>query len=389
MKDYELRITNYELRAVTKILCILCVLCSAVFSANAQSTNQSYPTAITSNEISGRIAARDIGDARLTSYFYVFNGNQGDVFINVQTSNFNGDVDIFTAGNLKPLTKITIYADDTVSETGRVVYLRQPAKLILRIEGRSPNDDAATFRVKFAGSFAPVEAAIAENSASEIPEVKSENQTAVRVNSVGTIVEVKPKPVPSPKETIAKKEVKPRRKNLPGAPGNKKDTKEREVADQSQPMKIDVKENTTEERKEETAVEKRETEEEKKNAPVVIITDNTAKEDETKTDRENSPEETKEKSVEKTAGTTAKNSAENKSATAVKSKPKSKPIKVKEPNPLENIRLIILFKDGTHIERAMSDVIKVGVDKGTLTVISKDGSIGRYSILDVAKMTIE
>lgn len=37
----------------------------------------------------------------------------------------------------------------------------------------------------------------------------------------------------------------------------------------------------------------------------------------------------------------------------------------------------------------MSDVLKVGVDKGILTVIGKDGQIGRYSILDVEKMTIE
>jgi len=37
----------------------------------------------------------------------------------------------------------------------------------------------------------------------------------------------------------------------------------------------------------------------------------------------------------------------------------------------------------------MSKVLKVGIDKGVLTIISKDGSIGRYSILDVARMTIE
>ncbi len=389
MKDYELRITNYELRIV-KILCVLGVLCGSFFSIRAQSTNQSYPTAISSNEISGRIAARDIGDARLTGYFYIFGGGQGDVFINVQTSNFNGDVDVFTAGNLRPLTKITIYADDSTSETGRVVYLRQPAKLILRVEGRSPNDDAATFRIKFAGSFEPVQSATAENPASEIPEVRSENQTDVRVNSVGTIVEVKPKPLPPPKETIAKKEVKPRRKKSTDAPENKKDAKESEVAaDESQPSKADVKENNAEERKEETAVRNSETEGEKKATPVVVATDNVVKQESSKTDTENSPEETKEKSIEKTTETSAKNSAKNKAETAVKSKLKSKPKKVKEPNPLENVHLIILFKDGTRIERAMSEVIKVGVDKGTLTVVSKDGSIGRYSILNVAKMTIE
>jgi hypothetical protein len=96
MENYELRITNYKSR-ITKIFCIICVFCSSLLSIEAQSTNQNYPTAITTGEISGKISARDIGDARLTSYFYIFNGNQGDVFINVQTSNFNGDIDIFTA----------------------------------------------------------------------------------------------------------------------------------------------------------------------------------------------------------------------------------------------------------------------------------------------------
>ncbi len=76
--------------------------------------------------------------------------------------------------------------------------------------------------------------------------------------------------------------------------------------------------------------------------------------------------------------------------------PKPKPIKrnkrepkEKLPDPLENIRLVILFKDGSIIERPMSEVFKFSVDKGLLTVISKTGTIGRYSILDVAKVTIE
>jgi hypothetical protein len=375
MKNSKLEIKNFRI--------LFCILHFAflISTVSAQSTTQSYPTAITSNEISGRIAARDIGDARLTNYFYIFGGGQGDVFINVQTANFNGDVDVFTAGNLKPLTKITIYADDTTSETGRVVYLRQPTKLILRIEGRSPNDEAATFRIKFAGSFEPAQAATAENSASEMPEVKSENQTDVRVNSVGTILEVKPKPLPPPKETIAKRDVKPKRKKSVGVPENSKDTKEKEVAAvESQPSKADVKENTTEERKteerkEETVVRKTETEAEEKAAPT--------------TNAENPAEETEKKPIGKTRKTTAKNSSENNAGTTAKARLGNKTKKAKEPNPLENVHLVILFKDGTRIERAMSEVVKVGVDKGILTVIAKDGSIGRYSILDVAKMTIE
>jgi len=381
MKNSKFKIQNFRI-----LFCIVhCALCIVI--ADAQSTNQSYPTAITSNEISGRIAARDIGDARLTSYFYIFSGTQGDVFINVETSNFNGDVDIFTHGNLKPLTKITIYADNATTETGRVIYLRQPAKLILRVEGRSPNDEAATFRVKFAGSFEPAQA-VAETSVSEMPEVKSENQTDVRVNSVGTIIEVKPKPLPPPKEIIAKKESKPKGKKSEVATENKKETKDIETAaDQSKPTKADVTENAREESKVPPAVEKSETESEKKTTPVVVVSENIAKPDTAKTDEENSSEADKEKTIEK--ATPEKSSSKNRAGRTVKSSAKTISAKVKAPNPLENIRLIILFKDGTIIERAMSEVTRVGVIKGTLTVVSKDGSIGRYSILDVAKMTIE
>lgn len=387
MKNSKLKIKDFRI--------LFCILHFAflISAAMAQSTNQNYPTAVTANEISGRIAARDIGDARLTDYFYTFNGNQGDVFINVQTTNFNGDVDIFTAGNLKPLTKITIYANDSTSETGRVVYLRQPAKLILRIEGRSPNDDPANFRIKFAGSFEPLQAS-AESSAPGTPEVKSENQTDVRVNSVGTILEVKPKPLPPPKETVAKKEAKPKGSKPADTAKNKKDAKENEVAaDESQPSKADAKENAaeerkTEERKEETAARMSETENEEKPAPAVVVTDNTAKET-PKTDEEKPAEETEVKSIAKTTGAKKNNSSESSAAITTKSNPKAKTKKPAEPNPLENVHLIILLKDGTRIERAMNEVVKVSVDKGVLTVIANDGAIRRYQILDVAKMTIE
>lgn len=394
MNTYELQTTNYEI-PLAKILCVLCIFCGAILSAAAQSTNQSYPTAITSNEISGKIPARDIGDSRLTNYFYAFNGNQGDIFINVQTSNFNGDIDIFTAGNLKPLTKITIYSDDATGETGRVVYLRQPTKLVLRIEGRPPNDDAATFRIKFAGSFQPIEASAAENSAPETPAVKSDNQTDVRVNSVGTIVEVKPKPLPPPKETIAKKETKPRRKKAADTAKNKKDAKVKAAAgDESKDEEAENKEITNEEKTEQVAVEKSVAEVEKakenpsetaKEITPIVVDDNTAKAKEPPTDTENSSDANKEKPAE-----TAKNNRARSGGRAIaKSKLPAKTVKPKEPNPLENVHLIILLKDGTRIERAMSEVTRFAVVRGVLTVTTTDGAIKRYSILDVAKMTVE
>lgn len=364
------------------VLCALFVFCVFVFSVKAQSINQNFPTPITSNEITGKIPARDIGDARLTNYFYVFNGKQGDIFINVVTSNFNGDLDVFTAENLKPLTKITVYADVAESETGRVIYLRQPEKLILRIEGRSPNDDAAVFRIKFAGSFEPV-TLTAENTAPEMPEVKTENQTDVRVNSVGTIIEIKPKATPKPKETVAKKETKTEAEKPETKAEAQKENKE----------KKDSEREVVTNRKTETESEKFE-ENQNQSAPKVVITDEFAKKETSSGEKDITNE--KKENVSETKEDKNDLEKENIEASEVKKETVSKEAKktkkiVKPVSPVElvNVKLVILFKDGSRIERAMSEVLKVNVDKGILTVISKDGAIARYSILEIAKMTIE
>ena len=375
----ELRNSNDGLRIVRNFCVLLCVFCGSVFAVKAQSINQNLPMAITSNEISGQIPARDIGDARLTNYFYVFNATQGDVFINVVTTNLNGDIDIFTADNLRPLSKITIYADAS-GETGRIVYLRQPTKLILRIEGRTPNDNPATYRIKFAGSFAPAEAT-AERADSAAPQIKSDNQTDVRVNSVGTIIEIKTKPIAQPKETIA--ETKPVKTTKAGA---EEKTEISEV--ETEPKKADD---------QTTRTERESTIESQKDSTATAIADEVPKKEtlEIENPKLDSPakiEETVESSAPVKKKTVSRKKAVGKE-TVVETTPKAsvKP-KVIKPIPasaLENIRLVILFKDGTKIERPMSDVLKVGVDKGVLTVIAKGGQINRYSILDVEKMTIE
>jgi hypothetical protein len=56
---------------------------------------------------------------------------------------------------------------------------------------------------------------------------------------------------------------------------------------------------------------------------------------------------------------------------------------------MANIQLVIEFKDGRTIRRPMSEVFRFTVDRGQLTVISKDGSIGWYTMLDVAAVTIK
>jgi Cell division protein len=346
-----------------KRLFFFCILHSAfcILAVSAQSTDQNFPTPVTSAEIIGKIPARDIGDARLTSYFYAFGGAQGDVFINIEATNLNGDIDIFTAGSLRPLTKIPIYAGDTTIETGRVIYLRKDEKLILRVQGRTPNDDPATFRIKFAGSFVAMQSD-AENVEPKLPEVKTEDRSGIRVNSVGTIIEVKPKPTPNPEE-------------------NEKQTADEKVAEkkESEPKKA------VEEKSLKVITAKRE----EPPKPVSPVRKNSPRTATRRVEPVKKPAETSEK---KTAETREKKEPEKTSET--KNPPRASRGRQPEPkentpDPMVNFRLIVLFKDGSKIDRPMNEILRVNVDKGVLTVISKDGTIGRYQIAEVLKMSIE
>lgn len=309
--------------------------------AMAQSTDQNFPTPVTTNEISGTIKVRDIGDSRLTSYFYAFDGGQGDIFINVVTKNFTGDIDVFTADNLRPLTKMVIFADSGVSETGRLVYLRKGERLLLRIEGRSPNDDPSAFNIKFAGSFI----ALARQKTDVAPLVTSSGEDGgVRVNSVGTRVEAPPKP----KATIPTEEV--------------------------------VKESLPVEKPRKT----------KKSA---ILTDKAKTKEKVATDAETSPEEKAEETpaIKPVAPTPGRPKTPSRTAKQPGTKtPKHvAKLEVKKVDPLASIRLVIELKDGVVVWRPMNEVLRFSVDKGVLTVISKDGNITRYSLLDVAKVIIQ
>lgn len=314
-------------------------------ATDAQSTDQNYPTPVTSPEIHGTIKARDIGDARLTSYFYAFDGGQGDIFINVVSKNFSGDIDIFNADGLRPLTKMVIYADSAPHETGRLIYLRKGERLLLRIEGRSPNDDPADFRIKFGGSFI----ALAPQKTEDAPTIARTDTSAesgVRVNSVGTIIPspAKPPPVRTPIENVEERvAAKP------------------EVETPTDPPPVET-----------PPVRKAESD-----AGFETVFGNKA----AKVTVEKAP-----KPAEKTSSRARKTAA---SKSAVKMpKPPAEP-KVELPDPLASIRLIVQLKDGETIERPMNEVVRFSVDKGVLTVILKDGKTTRYSILDVAKVTIE
>src|SRR4030095_16354395 len=152
----------------------------------AQSLNPASPAPIRGTNLQGKIAARDLGDSRLTDHYYAFTGTPGDLLITVKSQNLNGDLDVFTAVTLRPLLKLTLYAESTAPVT-KGIYLRKREDLILRIEGRSPNDDEGTYQLFFGGSFQPIAGGeIAENeTATTEPMAPTGDRKTKRVSSVG------------------------------------------------------------------------------------------------------------------------------------------------------------------------------------------------------------
>lgn len=403
-------------------------------SSYAQSSDQSFPTPIATNEISGIIPARDLGDPRLTTYYFTFLGRRGDVFINIYTTNFNGAIDIFTAQGLNPRTKITVYADNPERETGRVIYQRRDERLILRIQGRTPNDDPATYRVKFAGTFTP----ILSNGGTpgEMPEI-SGAQGEVRVNSAGGIIPSEPgegrrtaadRPtagneradgVPEtrlpeaqakksaageqPSEGVADDKGEEIDKRTGDVGGDKPDMRQRDAArDATEAAKMAAEgADVAGDRADKAAAEK------KPGKPLVIITDELTPADENARDVtvDISP---KKKDVSAVvtiemvpadADDTPKNLAgakEKKGAgkepQPAANKPGEKESAAEQPskpaNPLDKVHLRVELKDGTLIERRMSEVLSVNVMNGILVIVTNDGR-REISILDVLKMTIQ
>lgn len=345
----------------------------AVCPIAAQSTNQDHPTPVTTTEINGSIKARDIGDARLTSYYYQFDGDQGDLFINIVTRNFTGDIDLFTLNGLRPLTKIVMYADFAETETGRVIYLRKPEKMILRVQGRTPGDEPAMFRIKFAGSFV-ASTMQAPPGEPELPTLTAKNESGIRVNSVGTIVEVIPKATPTPVPTEVPANVD-ERSDVPQA------ERVSEKPQEAPEKKADTPEETPEKKVEVVVTD---TLPEKKEIAAPPTARRTTRGRRRTPPKATTPAETSEKPLE-TADATPKPPVTR----TRRGRPPAKAIEPPAPDPLEKVNLVIQFKDGARIERPMSEVLRFTVDKGILTVVSKDGSIGRYSILDVLRVTIE
>jgi len=333
---------------------LLCVIAPAVFS---QSSDQSLPTAVSTNEINGRIAALDLGDARLTRHFYAFEGTPGDLLITIDSKNLNGDMDVFTAITFRPLIKTTLYASSQPGEVTKGIYLRAHQILILRVEARTPNDEEGSYHVRFGGTFQPFSGGIPVADNTEATNETAPGRGNKRLSSVGaTIAEpvVEAPPANAEPKTVASTE-----KPSEDTDAAKKTAKKRPAKRTS------------------TARNTRGRVRPARPKPATSDTE-TPKTSEAKTEETKSTED-------KSAGTKPESAKTDTGAPAEGRTAKSKAQEI----PAPSAHLIIESKDGTRIDRPMSTVRRVVVEGGVIVIVLKTGRTERVPMCTVNRMAIE
>lgn len=304
----------------------LALLLLLSISAAAQSTDMEYPTLVRSNELSGTIVPRDLGDPRLTRYFYSFAGTPGDLIVTVESRNLEGDVDVFTAATLRPLAKVSMYAGGTTSSGSKTIYLKTREPLILRVEARTPNDNEGSFRIRFDGAFEPIGSDVPDREP-VIPTVSSASKSGRRVTATGARID-------EPEPAVA--------------------TTQPEIETPTTP-------------KTETP------------APA-----------ETTTAKATTPAPPRSRTTPRTrrARTPIPRSTRTRPATTARKAPRPvEPAPAVEP--ASGPRLIIEMRDGMRVERYMTTVRRVTVENGQIVVITKDGKVDRQPMSNVLRMAIE
>lgn len=333
---------QFSKRANWFVAALALFLISLIGEVNAQSLDINAPAPVHASALTGSITARDIGDARFTDHYYRFAANPGDLLITIESKNLNGDIDVFTAGTLRPLLKFSVYAE-SAAPVSKEVFLRKREDLILRVQARSPNDDEGTYQIKFGGSFEPVAAPTLAEDETPVTEAPSTVATSgdrkvKRVTSSGARIY---EPEPPPAEVAAAPTPEP----SPETPAETTPT--------------------------ETPTE--------------------------------TPAPTSEQPVETPKATTPRSSRNRRPTNRrTRSRPPAEtartaeePAKTSTPTestaePQEEIgpRLVIETRDGTLINRSMMTVRRVMVENGQVVVVGRDGRVQRIQLVDVVKMTI-
>lgn len=353
---------NANTRGCLRILLLLC-FCLTADAARAQSTDIAMPSPVRSNEVTGAISARDIGDPRVTDHYYAFTGTPGDVLITIDSRNLNGDIDVFTTTGLRPLMKVTVYSGNSAPIT-KGIYLRKREELIIRVEARTPNDEEGTYKLSFSGSFEPYTGgpSVAENQPVPLEEAVSSapGKKGRRVSSVGARIDeppsaevaAAPTPEPTPTETTTAPAEIPETKPVESSE-TARVVAPRTPARNARGRRGSTRRTPTPPPKVEETVENEEP------APKL-------------SDEETAPATPTTRRSTKRGGTARRAVEEATSAAEVESGP----------------RLVIETNDGTLINRYMSSVRRVTVENGQVVVVAKDGKTERIALANVLRMSI-
>ncbi|HEV2706938.1 MAG TPA: hypothetical protein VGV59_13495 [Pyrinomonadaceae bacterium] len=363
-------------RLALKVFVVTVAFLSAVASVAAQSRDVNFPTPVYANEITGRIQPRDLGDARLTRHFYTFDGTEGDLVITVESTDLNGDVDLFTADSLRPLTKITLYAGASSTKATKSVYLRQGEPLVLRVEGRTSGETDAVYRIRFEGAFAA-----STRQPTDIPETPTlaeptaRNPNSRRVTSVGARIDEPPTETAEarPAESQPTPEATPESETT--TPAARRGTR-RNNTRRTTPPRASASNRTRQQTPAPTDAPETARAEEAR--PAETTPENAAETPARRTNRSRTRPPRRSSTRREQPAERAATDAPPGAATAESASPAP-------PSP----RLIIVTRDGETFERDMSMVHRVTVQNNQVVVVGKDGRVTRRPLADILRMSIE
>ena len=359
---------------------LLSVLLALAGGASGQSNNADAPTPVFAGEIAGRIAPLDLGDPRLTRHFYAFRAQPGDLEITVESENLEGDIDLFTA-TMRPLTKVTLYAGLN-SRVTKTVFFRSADSLILRVQGRTPNDADGSYRIHLGGTFLAALPSAASDASPESAEARPSPSPRApqpgvrRVNSVGARIE-EPRT-----EAAAAPELTPPTSTEPTAPApvrtprgasarNRTSTNRRGAAGRAPSPAA----RPAAERAETTGGERASAE-----VPAAG-SERTATTARTNRGRTRAPRPTSRATESRDGG-----AAPNAPRTSAPSRAEPAPAAGLE---LPGARLVLELADGERVVREMSEVRRVTVERGMIVIVRKSGEIERRPMASVLRMSIE
>ena len=366
--------------AARRVFALALQLALLAVGAAAQSSDPEQPTPALSNEVAGRIAPRDVGDSRRTRHFYTFGAQQGDLELSVEGSNLEGEVDLFAAGSLRPLAKVTLYAG-LGSSVSRTVFLRRAESLVLRVQARTPNDAEGSYRIRLGGTFVPAVAsnttAAPEPSPTESAAASPAPRTGRRVTATGARIE-EPRAEPPPARSVAAAE--PEATPEPAATPSRRTTRGRAGARRAGTNRST---RQTERPRDETAAR----DEPPAGSPAAETTP-------TPTPEETAPalpttRANRGRASRGRTGTTTRRGGQ----TPADAAPNAATTEPAAPAPtgleVPGTRLVLELREGGRIEREMSEVRRVTVERGQIVILLRSGQVERQPLANVLRMSIE